>query len=97
MTTPEGNLPLTRADLREELRQVREDFHRELRLVRDDFQRELQLVRDDFHRELQHFATKADVAELRGELKGSLQTMRWMLAFGVSALAALILVLNFLG
>ena len=86
MTTPEGNLPLTRADLREELRQVREDFHREL-----------QLVRDDFHRELQHFATKADVAELRGELKGSLQTMRWMLAFGVSALAALILVLNFLG
>ena len=86
MTTPEGNLPLTRADLREELRQVREDFHREL-----------QLVRDDFHRELQHFATKADVAELRGELKGSFQTMRWMLAFGVSALAALILVLNFLG
>jgi hypothetical protein len=86
VTTPEGNLPLTRADLREELRQVREDFHREL-----------QLVRDDFHRELQHFATKADVAELRGELKGSLQTMRWMLAFGVSALAALILVLNFLG
>ena len=79
MTTPEGNLPLTRADLREELRQVREDFHRELHLVRDDF-----------HRELQHFATKADVAELRGELKGSLQTMRWMLAFGVSALAALI-------
>ena len=86
MTTPEGNLPLTRADLREELRQVREDFHREL-----------QLVRDDFHRELQRFATKADVAELRGELKDSLQTMRWMLAFGVSALAALILVLNFLG
>ena len=86
MTTPEGNLPLTRADLREELRQVREDFHREL-----------QPVRDDFHRELQHFATKADVAELRAELKGSLQTMRWMLAFGVSALAALILVLNFLG
>ena len=75
MTTPEGNLPLTRADLREELRQVREDFHREL----------------------QHFATKADVAELRGELQGSLQTMRWMLAVGVSALAALILVLNFLG
>ena len=74
MTTAEENLPLTRADLREELR----------------------LVREDFHPELQHYATKADIAELRRELKGILQTMRWMMAVGASGLAALMLVLNFL-
>ena len=43
-----------------------------------------------------HLATKADIAELRGELKGSLQAMRWTLGLVGVGLAALSIMLKFL-
>ena len=45
--------------------------------------------------EYPHLATKADIAELRGELKGSLQSMRWMLGLVGAGLAALSVILKF--
>ena len=41
-------------------------------VTRAELRAELQSFREEFHRELQHYATKADLANLRAELRGDL-------------------------
>ena len=47
-----------------------------------------------------HIATKEDIADLRGEmreLRGEMRAMRWLMTGIVVALAALTLILKYLG
>lgn len=50
--------PITRSELREELSSMRT-------LMRD----EMATLRSEFREELKHYATKADLAEVRGDIK----------------------------
>ena len=68
MTTNSERLPLTREDLRQELR----------------------LFRDEIHT---HYATKADLAELKGELKAELSVLevrltKWMVSLMIGSVVA---------
>lgn len=44
--------------------------------------REFQAFRDEFHRELQHYATKADLAEMKTDL------IKWMVGLMLGSIAA---------
>lgn len=62
--------------------------------------REFQAFREELHRELQHYATKADVAELKAELKADVvevkaevaetkaELIKWMVGLMVASIAA---------
>ena len=54
-------------------------------------------LRDAFSRELQYYATKADIAEVRGELRALRGEVRLLLGGMTLGLAALTLILKYLG
>ena len=61
-----------------------------LPLTRDDLRQELVLFRDEIRT---HYATKADLAELKGELKTELSTLevrliKWMVSLMIGSVVA---------
>ena len=68
--------PLTRVELREEL---------------DRFREELDRFRDEMHRELRHYATKADVANLKSWMVGLLLVVMLNVLGTVGAIVAAVL------
>ena len=58
-------------------------------ITRSELREELRLLRDEFR---EHYATKADLAEVRGELKA----LRWTMGLVGIGLSILIVTLRFL-
>ena len=61
-----------------------------LPLTREDLRQELALFREEIHT---HYATKADLAELKGELKAELSELevrliKWMVSMMIGAVVA---------
>ena len=65
--TTQDNEPLTR---------------REFQAFRDEMRQDSRSFREDMYRELQHYATKADLAEMKAEL------IKWMVGLMVASIAA---------
>ena len=66
MTTMD-DAPFTRREFQSFREELRQDFH---------------ALREELHRELQHYATKADLAEMKAEL------IKWMVGLMVASIAA---------
>ena len=73
MTTMD-DAPLTRREFQSFREELRQDFH---------------TFREDLHRELQHYATKADVADLRAEVaETKAELIKWIVGLMFGAIAA---------
>ena len=62
-------------------------------ITRTELREEFDSFREEMHRTLQFYATKEDLAEIRGELK----SLRWTMGLVGIALSVLILVVRLLG
>lgn len=95
MTTMD-DAPLTRRefqvfreDLRQDTQSFREDMRQDIQSFREDMRQSFQAFREEFHRELQHYATKADVAELRADVaETKSELIKWMVGLMVASTAA---------
>ena len=64
-------------------------IRREFQSFREELRQDFHAFREELHRELQHYATKADVAELKAEVaETKAELIKWIVGLMFGAIAA---------